>query len=74
MFVPSIGALNAANRQPWHHVPSKWPGKEDEQGNGTEEPKKDETIGPGVRRAAEPRIGKSKDAYPLAELRKQILG
>jgi|EP01043_Picozoa_sp_COSAG02_P057125 hypothetical protein len=71
MFVSSIGALNAANRQqPWQHVPRKWPGKEDKQ----EEPKMDETLGPGVRRAAEPKIGKSKDVDPLAELRKEILG
>ena len=70
MFVSSIGALNAANRQPWHHVPRKWPGKEDKQ----EEPKMDETLGPGVRRAAEPKVGKIKDADPLAGLRKEILG
>lgn len=74
MFVSSVGALNKANRQPWQHVPRKWPGKEDKQGNGPEEPKMDETIGPGVRRAAEPKIGKSKDIDPLAELRKEILG
>ena len=70
MFVSSVGALNAANRQPWHHGPRKWPGKEDEQ----EEPKMDETLGPGVRRAAEPKVGKIKDADPLAGLRKEILG
>ena len=69
MFVSSIGALNAANQQQWIHQPRVWPGKEK-----TEEPVKDETIGPGVRRAAEPTIGKSKDIDPLAELRKEILG
>ena len=74
MFVSSIGALNAANRQPWQHVPRKWPKKDDKGEGVAEEPKKDETIGPGVRRAAEPKIGKSKDVDPLAELRKEILG
>jgi len=69
MFVSSIGALNAANQQQWVHQPRVWPGKGE-----TEEPVKDETIGPGVRRAAEPTIGKSKDVDPLAELRKEILG
>ena len=69
MFVSSIGALNAANKQPWAHQPRVWPCKDK-----TEEPVKDETIGPGVRRAAEPTIGKSKDIDPLAELRKEILG
>ena len=70
MFVSSIGALNAANQQKWVHQPRKWPGKE----KAPEEPVNDETIGPGVRRAAEPTIGKSKDVDPLAELRKEILG
>ena len=69
MFVSSIGALNAANQQQWVHQPRVWPGREK-----PEEPVKDETIGPGVRRAAEPTIGKSKDVDPLAELRKEILG
>ena len=74
MFVSSVGALNAANHQPWQHVPRKWPEK-GKKGEGTaEEPQKDETIGPGVRRAAEPKIGKSKEVDPLAELRKEILG
>ena len=70
MFVSSVGALNAANRQPWQHVPRKWPGRDDKQ----EEPKMDETLGPGVRRAAESKLGNSKDIDPLAELRKEILG
>ena len=70
MFVSSIGALNAVNQQQWVHQPRKWPGKE----NSTEEPVKDETIGPGVRRAASPTVGKPKDVDPLAELRKEILG
>ncbi len=70
MFVGSIGALNRVNKQAWVHPPRKWPKKEEEQ----PEPVKDETIGPNVRRAGEPKIGKPKDADPLAELRKEILG
>ena len=70
MFVSSIGALNAVNQQQWVHQPRQWPGKE----KAPEEPVKNETIGPGVRRAAEPTIGKTKDIDPLAELRKEILG
>ena len=70
MFVSSIGALNVVNQQQWVHQPRQWPSKE----KAPEEPVKDETIGPGVRRAAEPTIGKSKDVDPLAELRKEILG
>jgi hypothetical protein len=70
MFVSSIGALNAANQQQWVHQPRTWPGKE----KAPEEPVKDETIGPGVRRAASPTVGKLKDVDPLAELRKEILG
>ena len=70
MFVSSIGALNVVNQQQWVHQPRKWPGKE----KAPEEPVKDETIGPGVRRAASPTVGKLKDVDPLAELRKEILG
>ena len=70
MFMSSIGALNAANQQQWVHQPRKWPGKKD----AAEEPVKDESLGPGVRRAAEPTVGKAKDIDPLAELRKEILG
>ena len=70
MFVSSIGALNAANQQQWVHQPRKWPTKEKEM----QEPEKDESLGSGVRRAAEPTVGKAKDIDPLAELRKEILG
>ena len=37
-------------------------------------PEKDESLGSGVRRAAEPTVGKAKNNDPLAELRKEILG
>ena len=73
MFVSSVGALNAMNQKQWVHQPRQWPSKEKD-AVATQEPVKDETIGPGVRRAAEPTIGKSKDIDPLAELRKEILG
>ena len=73
MFVTSIGALNKANSQSWVHQPRKWPDRD----GGTEaatDAKKDDTLRPGVRRAAEPTMGKVKDTDPLAELRKEILG
>ena len=70
MFVSSVGALNAAKKNPWVHQARKWPQKDKD----LPEPVKDETIGPNVRRAGEPKIGKPKDADPLAELRKEILG
>ena len=63
-------AYRALHHIGWVHQPRKWPGKE----KAPEEPVKDETIGPGVRRAASPTVGKLKDVDPLAELRKEILG
>ena len=70
MFISSVGALNSVNRKQWVHQPRKWPKKDED----LPEPVKDETIGPGVRRAGEPTIGKPKDIDPLEELRKEILG
>ena len=64
MFVGSVGHLNRAARPDFVHIPRKWPQKDDE---------KQETPRPGVRRAAEPTIGK-KPVDPLAELAKEVLG
>jgi len=70
MFISTVGALNSVNRQAWVHQPRKWPKKEED----LPEPEMDATIGPSVRRAGEPTIGKPKDVDPLEELRKEILG
>ena len=70
MFVSSIGALNAVNHKQWVHQPRKWPGKD----KSSEDTVKYDSLGPGVRRAAEPMNGNIKDIDPLAELRKEILG
>ena len=49
-------------------MPRKWNKEKDEQ-----EPEMDTTVGPGVRRAAEPKIG-NKKVDPTEELAKEILG
>ena len=70
MFVGSIGALNRAARPEFVHAVRKWPKKDDEKPEKAPEGAPDR---PGVRRAAEPTIGK-KPADPLAELAKEVLG
>ena len=70
MFPATIGHLNARHRpKKWTHIPRKWDNKEKEE----QEPEMDATVGPGVRRAAEPKIGYKK-VDPTEELAKEILG
>ena len=70
MFPATIGAMNARHRpKQWTHIPRKWAKHEE----GTTEPERDPTVGPGVRRAAEPKVG-NKKTDPTDELAKEILG
>ena len=66
----TIGALNAAKRPMFVHQPRAWPKKEED--DVQEQPER--PLGPGVRRAAEPTVGKPKDVDPLAELAKEVFG
>ena len=69
MFPATIGVLNARHRpKKWTHMPRKWAKDED-----VPEPEMDATVGPGVRRAAEPNTG-NKKVDPTEELAKEILG
>ena len=69
MFPATIGVLNARHRpKKWTHMPRKW-AKDEE----VTQPEMDATVGPGVRRAAEPKIG-NKKVDPTEELAKEILG
>jgi hypothetical protein len=70
MFVGSVGALNRAARPEFVHTARKWPKKDDEK---PETPPDTAPERPGIRRAAEPTIGK-KPVDPLAELAKEVLG
>ena len=72
MFVSTIGALNAAKRQTFVHQPRTWPKKKEEEEE--EEEQAERPLGPGVRRAAEPTVGKKKDVDPLTELAKEVFG